>query len=143
MPPMAVVCPCQNCSQVAGSAVAGSQGLTYGLRTASGAAGGRIGVAARVPLAAAYPPAGGAAAWLAGPRGVGGPAPAGGGAPAGPAPGGGAPGVAQEGAAPGPGPGGGLAGFGLVVDVVVLIGHEASSSSPVRAARGPAAATFH
>jgi hypothetical protein len=64
---MAVVCPAQNSGQVAGSAVAGSQVLTYGLRTASGAAGGRIGVAASVPFAAAYPADGVAAAWLVGP----------------------------------------------------------------------------
>jgi hypothetical protein len=49
MPPMAVTWPVQNCCQVPGSVVAGSQVLRYGLRTASGAAGGRIGVAAGPP----------------------------------------------------------------------------------------------
>src|SRR5580700_2289089 len=53
MPPIAVVWPCQNSCQVAGETVAGSQVLTYGPRTTSGAAGGRIGVAARFPVAAA------------------------------------------------------------------------------------------
>ena len=62
MPPMAVVCPCQNSCHVAGETVAGSQVLTYGPRTASGAAGGRIGVAPRFPAAAAVAPCGTTAA---------------------------------------------------------------------------------
>src|ERR1700722_18061379 len=47
MPPIAVVWPCQNSCQVAGETVAGSQVLTYGPRTTSGAAGGRVGGAGR------------------------------------------------------------------------------------------------
>jgi hypothetical protein len=39
------MCPVQNCCQVPGSSVAGSHVLRYGPRTASGAAGGRIGSA--------------------------------------------------------------------------------------------------
>jgi hypothetical protein len=73
MPPMAVMWPVQNCCHVPGSVVAGSQVLRYGPRTASGAAGGLMGLAARFPVAAAGPGDGAtaravAAAALAGAR---------------------------------------------------------------------------